>query len=370
MNNKTSVVGIGKLGLCWALELEKNGYDVLGVDLSQSYVDSLNQKTFNSSEASVNDLLTSSKNFRATADIKESIDFSDIIFIVVATPSLEDGRYDHTYLDSAIDSIIKNSKGKSTKHIVVCCTTMPGHCDKLREKVKDFGYTLSYNPEFIAQGSIIRDMENADIVLIGEDNKEAGDIIEKINLSITKNNPKVFRMKSISAEITKISLNCYITMKIAFANSIGDLCMSADAEYEKVLEAIGSDSRVGNKYFKYGFGYGGPCFPRDNRALGIFSKDMDREVVFSRVTDFSNRIHLQVQVEDFIENNDIRKPIKLNGVTYKKNSHIIEESQQLAYAVGIAKAKFDVTIVDTKDVLENVRNLYGDLFKYEETTKG
>ena len=141
-------------------------------------------------------------------------------------------------------------------------------------------------------------MENPDIVLIGEDTKEAGDIIEEINLSVAKNDTKVFRMNPISAEITKISLNCYVTMKIAFANSIGDLCIESGAEYERVLEAIGSDSRVGNKYFKYGYGYGGPCFPRDNRALGIFSKDMDRKVVFSKVTDISNKIHLHYQIQE------------------------------------------------------------------------
>ena len=103
---------------------------------------------------------------------------------MVATPSLKDGRYNHQYLDSVINSIIENSNHKSTKHIVVCCTTMPGYCNKLKDKVKGNGYTLSYNPEFIAQGSIIKDMENPDIVLIGEDTKEAGDIVEEINLSI------------------------------------------------------------------------------------------------------------------------------------------------------------------------------------------
>ena len=110
-------------------------------------------------------------------------------------------------------------------------------------------------------------------------------------------------------------------MKIAFANSIGDLCVSADAEYDKVLEAIGSDSRVGNKYFKYGFGYGGPCFPRDNRALGIFSKDMDREV--------------------------------------KKDSVLIEESQQLLFALELKKRGYKIKILDDrKEVINKIKSLF------------
>ena len=360
MTNKVSVVGIGKLGLCWALELEKNGYEVLGVDLNQNYIDSLNDKTFSSSEDSVNELLISSKNFKTTTNIKEAVDFSDVIFIVVATPSLENGRYNHQYLDSVIDSMVKNSNHNSTKHIVVCCTTMPGHCNKLKDKVKDYNYTLNYNPEFIAQGSIIRDMENPDIVLIGEDTNESGDIIEKINLSVAKNEPKVFRMKPISSEITKISLNCYVTMKIAFANSIGDLCLSSGAEYDKVLEAIGNDSRVGNKYFKYGFGYGGPCFPRDNKALGIFSKDMDREVVFSKVTDISNKIHLHYQVEDFIKDNpDKEKEVVIDYVTYKKDSVMVEESQQLLFALELKRRGYNIKILDDrKEVLDKIKSLF------------
>ena len=167
-------------------------------------------------------------------------------------------------------------------------------------------------------------------------------------------------MNPISAEITKISLNCYVTMKIAFANSIGDLCIESGAEYQRVLEAIGSDSRVGYKYFKYGYGYGGPCFPRDNRALGIFSKDMDREVVFSRVTDISNKIHLHYQIQDFVKKNpDKNKEVVIDFVTYKKDSVILEESQQLLFALELKKLGYKIKILDDrKEVLNQIKSLF------------
>ena len=167
-------------------------------------------------------------------------------------------------------------------------------------------------------------------------------------------------MSLVSAEITKISLNCYVTMKIAFANSIGDLCIESGAEYEKVLEAIGNDSRVGNKYFKYGYGYGGPCFPRDNKALGIFSKDMDREVVFSRITDISNKIHLHYQIQDFVKNNPNKNiEVIIDFVTYKKDSVIIEESQQLLFALELKKLGYKIKILDDrKEVINQIKSLF------------
>ncbi len=363
---KISVIGIGKLGLCWALELEKNGYDVLGCDVNKNYVDSLNNKSFKSFEPNVNEYLLDSINFKATTDVLDTINFSDIIFVVVATPSLDNGKYDHQYLDNVINSVIKNSDNISKKNIVVCCTTMPGHCDKLTNSVNQYGHTISYNPEFIAQGSIINDMENPDMVLIGECDKEVGDVIEEINLNIAKNTPVVRRMKPLSAEITKLSLNCYVTMKIAFANNLGDLSTEVGAEPEKILEAVGSDSRIGNKYFKYGFGFGGPCFPRDNKAMGIFSDEIGLEMIFSKVTDEANNRHLNYQV------NKSRKignsNVTVEPVSYKDGSTIITESQRLAYAVKLAETSdCTVTIRDNKEVIKQVKEIYGGLFNYEIT---
>lgn len=363
---KISVIGIGKLGLCWTLELEKNGYDVLGCDVDKGYVDSLNNKSFKSFEPNVNEYLSDSKNFIATTDILDTINFSNIIFVVVATPSLDNGKYDHQYLDNVINSIVENSDNISKKNIVVCCTTMPGHCDKLTNLVNQYGHTISYNPEFIAQGSIINDMENPDMVLIGECDKEVGDTIEEINLSIAKNTPVVRRMKPLSAEITKLSLNCYVTMKIAFANNLGDLSTEVGAEPEKILEAVGSDSRIGNKYFKYGFGFGGPCFPRDNKAMGIFSDEAGVEMIFSKITDEANNRHLDYQV---FQHRIIGEPnIIVEPVSYKAGSTIITESQRLAYAVKLAEiGDYKVTVKDNKDVIRQVKNKYGDLFNYEVT---
>ena len=131
-----SVIGIGKLGLCFALTVEKAGYSVLGLDISPSYVDAINNKTFKSDERGVVEYLKNSSNFKATLSLKETIEFSDYIYVVVATPSLKDGRYDHSQVDSLIKKITELGRQKNTKNLIICCTTMPGYCDTVYEQIR------------------------------------------------------------------------------------------------------------------------------------------------------------------------------------------------------------------------------------------
>ena len=362
-----SVIGIGKLGLCFALTLEKAGYRVLGVDVNSKYVDQINNKTFISVEPNVNEYLEKSNNFRATTSLEEAINFSDILFVLVATPSLSNGKYNHEALDSVAKQLMELPKPISKKQFIIGCTVMPKYTDELAKKLSFYNYDISYNPEFIAQGSIINDQLKPDMILIGEANKESGDIIEQIYRDMCINKPCIERMTPLSAEITKIALNCFLTTKISFANMIGDIAVQSGADYEVILRAIGNDSRIGAKYLKYGFGFGGPCFPRDNRALHIFSDEIGYDAKISKLVDPANQYHLDFQVKRFIETHkDKSSPIVMDSVTYKPNIDIIEESQQLLFAVNLAKSGFNVVIKETMRVIEKIKILYSNLFKYEE----
>jgi UDPglucose 6-dehydrogenase len=360
-----SVVGIGRLGLCFSLTLERAGYNVLGADVNQDYVDSINSKKFESSEPNVEEYLKSSTAFRATTDLKETIEFSNVLFVVVATPSLANGRYDHSQVDSLVESLISFGPMEETKHLVICCTTMPGYSDTVQSRLENYNYVVSYNPEFIAQGTILRDQLKPDMILIGEGNKEAGDLLEKIYDQMTENDPFVRRMRRTEAEITKISLNCFLTTKIAFANMVGDIAIASECRPQVILNAIGADSRIGLKYLGYGFGYGGPCFPRDNRALAIYADDKNIKALISLASDESNREHLKFQVEEFCKKtkSDL---VSFDSVTYKPNTTIVEESQQLEYAVQIAKKGFTVVIKESKEVVKSLKEKFGNLFLYEE----
>ncbi|HEX2899856.1 MAG TPA: nucleotide sugar dehydrogenase, partial [Bacteroidia bacterium] len=366
VGNHIGVIGIGKLGLCFALNLERVGYRVTGLDADAAYVAEVNARTLRSFEPQVETLLAASRNFTATTDWSEIlVQDIELLFLVVATPSLPDAGYDHSQVDAVLERLAESGPSERMRHIVVMCTTMPGYCDSVAPKMAALNYTLSYNPEFIAQGTIVRDQQQPDQVLIGEASKDAGDAIEQVYRAMCSNVPTFCRMSRISAEIAKLATNCFLTTKISFANSIGDLATQVGAEPDKILAAIGADKRIGPRYLGYGFGYGGPCFPRDNRALAMFGRQSGMEVLLSQATDEVNRRHLDFQFEQYCAAFAESETIVFESVTYKPGTTILEESQQLALALRLAQAGRKVRVRDLPVVVAALQTLYGDLFDYE-----
>lgn len=365
--NSITIIGIGKLGLCVALCFEKAGYNVLGIDLNQTYVTSLNTKTFSSFEPHVNTLLQNSTRFRASCSLDEGLEFSDIYYIMVDTPSTRHKTaYDHKNLNRVLSEI--NTRKVSNKHIIIGCTVFPGYIRTTgRNLIKDcINTTLSYSPEFIAQGNIIYGLQHPDIVLIGEGSKEAGDTIEELYHTLCLNSPRICRMNPDSAEITKLAINCFITTKIAYANMVGDITdKTPGANKFDILSAIGGDSRIGPLCLKPGYGFGGPCFPRDNRALGSYAQMLGIEPLIPQATDASNQLHAQFMTNQFLNEN--LETYFFEEVTYKDGCHvpIIEESQKLVVAAALAHAGKKVVIVDTEPVIKEVRRTFGDIFEYQ-----
>src|SRR5688500_562931 len=136
MSETIGIIGIGKLGLCFALNLERNGFRVIGADVDPDYIRAVNEKRFNSPEPQVSDLLKTSKQFFATDSLAPIIEAAEVIFIAVPTPTSPSG-YDHVHVDRVTDQLIALGIQKKRKHLVVCCTTMPGYCDKLAERSEE-----------------------------------------------------------------------------------------------------------------------------------------------------------------------------------------------------------------------------------------
>lgn len=366
---KIAVIGIGRLGLCLALNLERAGYAVLGVDVAEDYVAAVNSRVLSSPEPFVTEYLSASKNLNATTRIDEIFEHHvSSVFIVVPTPSLPAGGFDHAAIDQIIHEIARRGKQDVARDIIISSTTMPGYCDSVTDKVGVLNYNVSYNPEFIAQGSIIENQLYPDQVLIGAANAEAGNSVERIYRRMCKNEPVFCHMSMLSAEITKLATNCFLTTKIAFANAIGDLAVRAGAEPEKILQAIGADKRIGGKYLRYGFGYGGPCFPRDNKAFTTYAANSGCNMLISEATDAANGIHGNFLLGQWLENNPGDEIIEFNSVTYKEGTDILEESQQLKLAIALAGSHRKVLIREQAAVIKQLRERYGDLFIYETQT--
>jgi nucleotide sugar dehydrogenase len=261
-----------------------------------------------------------------------------------------------------VDNLISLGKQQKTKHLVICTNVNPGYSDTVYERIKDFNWEVSFNPETIAQGTILKNQSEPDCVYIGSKSPRLARQISKTYTNMCTNKPSIHVMDRLSAELTKVSLNCYLTCKISFANMVGDLAAKIGANPAKVLSAVGSDTRSHNKFFRYGFGWGGPCFPRDTRAFIRLAKNnvMPSDMCIASVN--INDKHLQYQVEDFMATG--QKVYTTDSVTYKKGTVILEEAQQLKFALELAKRGIKVTVEESEEVIKQLKNEYGDLLNY------
>jgi UDPglucose 6-dehydrogenase len=365
MENNITIYGIGKLGLGLALLIEKAGYNVLGIDINEEYVKQLNTKTFKTKEPEYEDLLNNSKNFEASTELTRGLTHSNIIFVIVQTPnSGGDKFYDHSIVSNLLQKI--NDKKVENKHIIIGCTVMPKYIDDVGTfLICDCkNTTLSYNPEFIAQGNIINGFLNPDMILIGTHSTELRDKLKEIYDKIVKTQPVYCVLTPLEAEITKITINGFITTKLSFANMISDVCDSVGADKIKVLNSIGSDSRIGNKYFKPGYSFGGPCFPRDSLALAIFVKNNNINNELLLATTKYNNFHSKFLAQKLLDEN--REIYIIENICYKENSKIpiIEESAKLKIAKQLVEAGKKVIIKDEIQLINEVKKEYGNLFEY------
>lgn len=367
---KIGVIGAGRLGICFALLCEAAGYDVLVSDIREDYVSDLNERKINTHEPEVENLLKVAKNFRATTNNKEVINECDLIYTLVATPSIEDGSYDI----SSVWRVVDDFRDVTTKkYFVVGCTTNPGDCDNFRKQLPS-NVKVFYNPEFIAQGSIINDLRTADMVLLGADpfadNDKVISDIRKLYEKIQTTRAIVCSMSTTSAEITKIAINCFLTTKISYANMLGDVLHHSGCgdEVNAVLTAVGTDSRIGRKYLGYGFGYGGPCLPRDNRSFASFAKKVGLEYNLGTVTDEINNQHAKFVCDYFEKMNSNKKPFYFDSITYKKGTDILTESQQYRLCLDLLDRGYTVYIHNdkkvTNQIYDYVTTSYGDRVKF------
>jgi nucleotide sugar dehydrogenase len=371
---KIGLIGAGRLGLCLALLIEDTGYDVLASDIRPDYVKDLNEKKYNGSEPDINYYLEKANNIHFTTDNIRVISECDIIFTLVATPSLEDGSYDVSAVWKVVEDFKTAAKETEVfnKSLVIGCTTNPGDCDQIYEELSlnpdTFGVNVFYNPEFIAQGTIIKDLQNADTVLICGENyineHEHVTTLKKIYKQIQFGynfNPSIHYMSAKAGEIVKIAINTFLTTKISYANTIGQVLALSDLddEIDSVLEAIGNDSRIGKKYLKFGFGFGGPCFPRDNRAFASYANQVGVEFNIGQTTDDFNDEHAKFLFTYFTKKNKNNLPFVFPSVAYKKGTDIIEESQQYRLCLDLLDAGHKVHVLDDslKDICDD-RILY------------
>jgi UDPglucose 6-dehydrogenase len=219
----------------------------------------------------------------------------------------------------------------------------------------DFG--LCYNPEFIALGSVIRDMLNPDMILIGESDERSGATLERFYTGVCESNPHIQRMNYVNAELTKLSVNTYVTTKISYANMLAQICETLPgADVDVVTTAIGCDSRIGQKYLKGGLGYGGPCFPRDNIAFSALARANGVPALLAEATDAMNRRQVPRLAELIMSRLPEGGTAGILGLSYKPNTEVIDESQGVALAKELLARGVKVVVFDPA-AMENARKV-------------
>jgi UDPglucose 6-dehydrogenase len=364
---RISVFGLGKLGAPLAACLAHKGHEVIGVDVDPAKVEALKDHKAPVFETGLQEMITSAAaRIKATSDGAAAVSQTDITCIVTATPSEPEGGFSLKFVLPVCEIIGRAIAKKKSYHLVVLnSTVMPGATDgPIREALEkasgmkagaDFG--LCYSPEFIALGSVIRDFLNPDFVLIGESDKRAGDLLQSVYDNVC-NKPPAARMNFVNAELTKLSVNTFVTTKISYANMLAAICSRLPgADVDVVTEALGKDTRIGKKYLKGALGYGGPCFPRDNKAFAALGRKLEVPALLAEATDHTNDDvvrRLAGLIEHLSREKDV---VGILGLSYKANTDVVEAAQGLLLAQTLVQDEYQVVVYDPAGIPNAKRTL-------------
>jgi UDPglucose 6-dehydrogenase len=351
---KVAVFGMGRLGAPMAAVFAASGAFVTGVDVRAEVIRALNAGRAPVPEPGLDEMIAKAgSRLRATNDYVEALEGTNISFVVVPTPSGEDRMFSLEYVIGAVGEIglALRRLGGDRHVIVITSTVMPGstlgpiraalESSSALTVAKDVG--LCYSPEFIALGSVIRDLTRPDMILLGESDPQSGEAALSVLSAITPTGTPVARMDPTSAEVTKLAVNTFVTTKISYANMLSEICERLPgADAQVVSQAIGLDSRIGSKYLKPGAPFGGPCFPRDNAALAALARSLGTSADIAEATDLVNRRQVDRVMALVNEHRGTGNRLAVLGLSYKPGTPVRDDSFGMALASRGKQEGFDV----------------------------
>lgn len=352
-----SVIGQGKLGAPIAAALATRGFGVLGVDSDSDRVAAIQKGQPVVQEPGYAQLLEKTQGrLSATTDVAHAVLSTDASMIIVPTPSGADGGFVLAAVLSVCEAVGQALQAKEAEHLVVITSTvMPGDThglirqtlERASDKQAGRGFLLCYSPEFVALGSVVRDYLSPDLVLIGQFDERSGDALASIALKAAENTPPVARLSLIDAELAKIAVNTYVTTKITFANTLAAICSGLPgADVDAVTDAIGLDPRIGKRYLRGGLSYGGPCFPRDNKAMSVIAQKAGADDALPVSVDAVNRGFMDRLAGLVVSQTQPGQTIAVLGLAYKPGTNVTEESCGMALISALAERDILVVAFD------------------------
>lgn len=374
---KIAVVGTGYVGLVSGACFSEMGVEVICIDRDEAKIGQLLRGEIPIYEPGLEEIVqknVQAGRLRFDTRLGPHLDEVEMVFIAVGTPPGEDGSAD---LQQVLNVAREFGAALNQYTLLVTKSTVPvGTAAKVRAAVAgelarrgvDIPFEVASNPEFLKEGSAIKDFMSPDRVVVGVESEQARELMTRLYRPFLLNNFRVIFMDVLSSEMTKYAANSMLATRISFMNDIANLCELVGADVNMVRKGIGSDSRIGSKFLYPGTGYGGSCFPKDIKALIQTARQNGYRMRVLEAVEEVNNIQKAVLFEKlkshFGENLSGRK-IALWGVAFKPDTDDIREAPSLVLACLLTEAGAEVTVYDPV-ALEAFRAVMGDKVRYAE----
>lgn len=366
--NNIAVVGTGYVGLVGGACLSEFGMNVICVDKDVEKIHKLHQGEIPIYEPGLEPIVR--KNYQAgrlkfTLDMKQAVENSEVIFLAVGTPPLEDGSADLQYILKAAEEIAEHMNGYK---VIVDKSTVPvGTGQKVKRTIQEildrrqvaYEFNVVSNPEFLREGAAVRDFMHPDRIIIGSESDRASEIMKSIyNVLYLIDTP--FVVTNIeTAEMIKYASNAFLATKISFMNEIANVCELVGADVHHVAKAMGLDGRIGSKFLHPGPGFGGSCFPKDSMALARIAEDVgyDFETIKSVISVNKKQKHRMVSKIERVLGGLKGKTVGILGISFKPETDDLRDAPALTIISSLLAQGARVKVYDPI-AMENMKKLY------------
>jgi GDP-mannose 6-dehydrogenase len=352
---KVSVFGLGYVGTVSAASFAADGHQVVGVDVNDDKVRAINEGRSPIVEPGLGELLTDVVNrgqLRATTSTADAVNATDLSLVCVGTPSRRNGSLDLTYLTRVCEQIGEVIKDKDSYHVVVIrSTVLPGTThgtvipalEKASGKKYGEGFGVSVNPEFLREGTALKDFREPPFTLVGHNHATDAAPTKALYQDIAA---PLFSAPIRTAEMIKYTSNTWHAVKVVFANEIGNLCKRVGVDSHDVMDIFCQDNKLNlsSYYMKPGFAFGGSCLPKDVRALQYRAKEVDLEMPLINSVLGSNRMQVDHAIERIVETG--KKKIGLLGFSFKAGTDDLRESPLVILAEALLGKGYSLCIYD------------------------
>lgn len=368
---KIAVIGTGYVGLVTGTCFAETGNQVVCVDINEDKVEKMRNGEVPIYEPHLDVVFArniKAKRISFTTNLKEAVDFAEIIFLALPTPPGEDGSADLSYVLGVAEDL---GKMMTEYKVIVDKSTVPvGTAEKVETKIKENAkveFAVVSNPEFLREGFAIDDFLNPDRVVVGTSDERAIAMMTDLYKPFIRDGHPLIIMDEKSAELTKYAANAFLATKITFMNEVANFCEKVGADVDKVREGIGSDSRIGHKFLYPGIGFGGSCFPKDVSALVKSGLEVGYNFeIIQSVLDVNEKqkIVLVDKVKSYF--GDLSGlQFALWGLAFKPDTDDIREASALYMIKALKDAGAKIVAYDP-EAMNNVRNEVGDSVTFVE----